>query len=130
MLSTLSPDHNLEPEGDAGLETLLNLNGEIYEVGGGYWVKIEAEAVPADVGRPRGIVYSLTLHSRQGDRLIGFDNSHPVRKSAGPGGAAKPPFDHEHKRERAKPYEYTDAAQLLTDFWEAVELTLREEGVS
>ena len=37
---------------DAGLDRLLDLDGFLAEVGGGYWVKIDARRVPADANRP------------------------------------------------------------------------------
>jgi hypothetical protein len=73
--------------------------------------------------------YSLTLHGPGGDRLVGFDNAHPVRIRSGPGGKAGPPFDHKHRINRVRPYDYEDAATLLADFWTAVETVLRERGV-
>jgi hypothetical protein len=40
---------------DAGLETLLLLNGEIYDQGNGYWIKIEAWRIEANEHVPHGI---------------------------------------------------------------------------
>lgn len=43
---------------DTGLDHLLNLDGFLAEVGGGYWVKIDARRVPADANRPHGVAYT------------------------------------------------------------------------
>lgn len=111
------------------MEPLLELHGSILEMGEGYWVKIEATRVPPDKGRPQGIAYSLTLHSPQNDRLLGYDNAHAIRSGNGPGGRAKPPNDHCHKNGSAKRYHWIDAEKLLCDFWEDVNTILSEEGV-
>ncbi len=47
---------------DPGIETLLDLHGQIIDQGKGYWVKIEAWRVEATHETPHGIRYSLTLH--------------------------------------------------------------------
>ncbi len=128
MAKTLSSGHNVPAEA-TGLSRLLSLHGEIWEVGDGFWVKIDAKVVVPDEGRPHGIAYSLTLHSPAGERLIGFDNAHAVGEGSGPGRRIEMPFDHAHKRGRERPYVYSDANTLLDDFWTAVEDILKEEGV-
>jgi len=65
---------------DAGLDYLLDLNGEILVQEKGCWVKIEARKLKAaSKDCPHGIKYSLTLHDKFGTRLPGFDNAHPIR---------------------------------------------------
>lgn len=63
-----------------GLDALLELHGQVFVVDpeGGHWVKFIARRVPATPQKPHGIDYSLTLHDRSGERLVGFDNAHPV----------------------------------------------------
>jgi hypothetical protein len=129
LSATLSSGHNVPAE-DAGLELLLSLDGSIWEIGDGYWIKIEARKVAPDVGRPNRIVYSLTLHSPVGERLYGIDNAHPVKVGSGPSRRTMMPFDHAHEKGRARPYGYFDAATLLGDFWAAVKDILAEEGVT
>jgi hypothetical protein len=75
-----------------------------------------------------GLPYSLTLHDEDGERLLGFDNAHPVRETSGPGAATRVEYDHRHSGERVKFYIYTDAATLLAAFWTAVEDILRERA--
>lgn len=85
-------------ERDTGLDALLDLDGQVLVVDekGGYWVKFEARRVAATPQRPHGLRYSLTLHGYDNSRLVGFDNSHAVRRVEGPGGKAPTAFDHRH----------------------------------
>ena len=110
---------------------LLDLNGETFfiEETGSYWVKFEAIEVEVSEAKPHGIDYSLTLHSKDGNRLVGFDNAHPVPRTGGPGGKPTVPNDHRHARDIRRPYEFKDAYTLVEDFWNEVERVLSEEGV-
>ena len=128
-MKRVSSDHTIRYAQEADLSLLVELDGSILEMGESYWVKITATCVPPDVGRPGGIAYSLTLHSPDGERLVGFDNAHPVWDGSGPASRRDPPYDHHHRGNRAKPYEYADAATLLGDFWAEVIDVLREEGI-
>ena len=113
--------------GDATLDVLLDLDGQVLVVDpeGGYWVKFTVTRVPATLEKPHGLDYSLTLHGPGGERLIGFDNAHPVgRRKRG-----SAPQDHQHRIRVMRPYDYQDAATLLADFWAAVDSVLRERGV-
>lgn len=102
---------------DYTLETLLDLDGNIFEIGSNFWVKIEARKVKkSTINKPHGIKYSLTLHSPNGNRILGYDNAHNV-----PGGKSDNPHDHVHKGERVVRYEYTNAEKLLQDFWNDVD---------
>ncbi|MFO1027051.1 MAG: DUF6516 family protein [Acetobacteraceae bacterium] len=80
--------------------------------------------VPISPGKPHGLDYSLTLHGPDGERLIGFDNAHPVARQKRGG-----PQDHRHRLRTIKAYDYRDAATLLGDFGAAVDAVLRERGV-
>jgi len=111
---------------DPALDTLLDLNGLtlVVDPEGGHWVRFVVNQVPATPEKPRGLDYSLTLHGPNGERLVGFDNAHPVgRQKRGQ------PQDHRHRIRTVKPYEYCDAAALLADFWSEVDLVLKERGV-
>jgi hypothetical protein len=96
---------------------------------GGYWVKFDVKRVPVTRDRPHGIQYSMTLHGNHNERLAGFDNAHPVRRSAGPGGKSRIPFDHKHRGSSIRPYLYLDAVTLLADFWAEVDAVLKERGI-
>jgi hypothetical protein len=117
------------PKPDLGIETLLLLDGEIYDQGDGYWIKIEARKVEPDAHVPHGIRYALTLHDRYGTRLLGYDNAHAVkpprrRRYSG----RRLAFDHKHRHSRDKgvAYEFTSVDQLLKDFFNEVDRVLKE----
>ena len=66
------------------LQTLLDLDGEIIELmDGRYFAKFEAHLVESSPEVPHGIKYSLTLHDRNGVRILGFDNAHPIKVRKG-----------------------------------------------
>jgi len=114
---------------DHTLDTLLDLNGTIIHQEGGYWMKFEAWQVEVSEQVPHGIRYSLTLHDKYGKRILGYDNSHAVKlpkkyKYAG----QRLVYDHKHRHasDKGVPYEFTDAGQLLTDFFQEVDQVLKE----
>jgi hypothetical protein len=110
---------------DPGLDVLLDLDGQVLVVDpeGGHWVRFTVTRVPATRGKPHGLDYSLTLHGSNGERLVGFDNAHPVgRRKRGA------PQDHQHRLRVVKPYDYQAAATVLPDFWATVDAVLRERG--
>jgi hypothetical protein len=68
--------------------------------------------------------YSPTLHGPDGERLVGFDNAHPVERQKR--GESQ---DHRHRLRTVKAYDYRDAATLLGDFWSTVDAVLRGRRV-
>lgn len=82
----------------------------------GHWVKFVVVQTELTPERPHGLRYSLTLHAPDGARLVGFDNAHPVRERRGPGGGRRLETDHRHRLRTIRPYEYENAAKLITDF--------------
>jgi hypothetical protein len=60
--------------------------------------------------------YSLTLHDGDGQRILGFDNAHAITEISGPGAKTRIEYDHTHKGERVRFYDYKDAVTLVTDF--------------
>jgi hypothetical protein len=94
-----------------------------------HWVKFSVKRVATTRERPHGLSYSLTLHAEDGDRLVGFDNAHHVRTSNRPGDRLRKQHDHKHRLLSVRPYEYKDAAALLSDFWAEVDAVLEERGV-
>jgi len=91
-------------------------------------VKFEVKKVAVTAEKPHGLDYSLTLHDGNGERLLGFDNAHAVKEGTGPGARTRIEYDHKHKGERVRFYDYKDAMGLLTDFWKEVEQVLKERG--
>jgi hypothetical protein len=115
-------------ERDHSLDTLLLLDGETFIVESGFWVKFEVKQVPSSPEKPHGLDYSLTLHDNRNQRLLGFDNAHPIRQSSGPGARTRMERDHMHRGLRVRYYDYQDAVTLLADFWMEVDLILKERG--
>ena len=113
---------------DKGLQALLDLNGESFWVNENYWVKFSVKTVEANPRKPHGIDYSLTLHNRFNERIMGFDNAHGV-KSRKNYSARKMNWDHKHQDKKPKivPYEFHSAAQLIEDFWKEVDRIIKGE---
>jgi len=112
--------------GNAGeygqLDTLLGLNGGIFMMDAGYWVKLEAKSVTPSPAVPHGIRYSLTLHDRNNLRVVGFDNAHAIKaKGRKRFSGRKVTWDHKHHMDKVESYEFESAGQLLDDFWKAVD---------
>lgn len=113
------------PEEDASLETLLDLDGEVFPMDNGYWTKFEARRVTPTKRIPHGIRYSLTLHIRNNNRILAFDNAHRYQAKRKKYGARKVNWDHQHNVETIRNYEFESSSQLMEDFWKAVEEILR-----
>jgi hypothetical protein len=114
---------------DPSLQRLLDLDGDIMEVGGGFWVEFRARRVPPTAAKPHGIDYSLSLLGPDGKRLVAYDNAHPVSIGRAPSAKRSRTADHRHARTSVSPYDYADAETLLHDFWTDVERALKEEGI-
>lgn len=105
------------------LEILLFLDGEVFVMDNGWWVKFEIKQVAPSPSIPHGIKYSLTLHDKRNHRILGYDNAHsfkPTQKY----GAKKESYDHIHKKMEVVTYEFESPAQLLEDFWKSVDYYL------
>jgi hypothetical protein len=116
---------------DHGLDALLALDGVSFfaDSEGRYRVRFVVRRVEASTERPHGLSYSLTLHDEKGERLVGFDNAHPVATQSGPAGRRRAVRDHRHRLRTVRPYDYRDAVTLLADFWQEVDAVLKEKGV-
>ena len=108
----------------SGLETLLLLDGEIFPMSSGYWTKFEVKRVKPNEHIPHGVKYSLTLHDRYNQRIIGYDNAHAVKPKGKKFGAKRMVWDHRHNRKIVENYEFDSAQRLLEDFWEDVNAIL------
>ena len=102
------------------LENLLNLHGEVFPMDNGCWIKFEAYQVSQSKSIPHGIKYSLTLHDKNNQRVLGYDNAHSF-KSTKKYGAKKETYDYIHKKMEILAYEFESAEQLLEDFWKSVD---------
>jgi Family of unknown function (DUF6516) len=90
------------------------------------WLAGRAEWIDVSAGRPHGLSYGLLLNDEDGNRLLGFDNSHAAD------GVEDQPFDHEHRADapgRTFSYKFISAAQIKTDFFDRVERYCAQEGV-
>lgn len=85
----------------------------------GYWTKFEARLVTPCDEIPHGVRYSLTLHDRQGTRLLGFDNAHAVKK-AKRYESRRIEWDHRHDADIVTAFAFDTPAALLQEFWIAV----------
>ena len=110
---------------DAELETLLDLDGEIFLMENGFWIKFEVFKTERSPQIPHGIKYSLTLHDRNNTRILGLDNAHAYKPKRKKYGARKVTWDHFHNLEKTHTYEFKSASQLIEDFWAAVEDVLK-----
>ncbi|MFL4985726.1 MAG: DUF6516 family protein [Xanthobacteraceae bacterium] len=116
---------------DPSFDALLDLDGQVLVVDsvGQHWVRFAVRRVPVTEAKPHGLDYALSLHGPDGERLVGFDNAHPVRKRSGPSGGKRKAQDHKHRLKTVRLYEYQDAATLVADFWAEVDAVLKERGV-
>jgi len=99
-------------QADNGIDTLIDLNGNIVQQERGYWVEIHAWRVESTVLIPHGVRYALTLHEKSGERVMGYDNAHAVRPSGRFKYAGQVlPYDHKHRHisDKGVPYEFKDA---------------------
>jgi len=108
------------------LESLLELDGEIIILEQGCWVKIDARRVERSIKIPQGVRYSLTLHDRNKQRVVGYDNAHAIREKRGRFMAKTMTWDHRHIHGRVAPYRYMNAEKLMVDFWNDVDWVLSE----
>lgn len=122
-------------ENDHGIENLLYMDGVVIEVDTelGYFVQFKVNQVAATEERPHGVSYSLTLHDKDNERLMGFDNAHAIKDSRrGKYSRHRKivKWDHKHPyREVSEvtPYHYRDAEKLMVDFWAAVDDAIKLE---
>lgn len=116
---------------DHGLSLLLDYQGRLAYLPGGYWIKFEISQGPTSAERPHGLSYSFTLHDSSNRRMLGFDNAHAVKPL---GRNAKRPkeYDHWHRSglDKGRPYQFVDAATLIKDFFDAVEGFLNAQGLN
>lgn len=124
----ISADDNVTASVDHGLETLLLLDGEIHDQADGYWIKIEVTQATPGVHIPHGIRYSLTLHDRYGTRLLGYANAHGIKSPKKRYSGGRLAYDHRHRHSRDKDvaYEFVDAGQLRSDFFNEIDRVLKE----
>ena len=121
---------NNHPQTDHALEFLLSFDGRVHYLEDGSWIKFAIKRVDANKERPHGLSYSLTLHDRNGVRLVGFDNAHGLPVSGSSFKRRQTANDHWHRTatDPGRPYHFKDAATLIDDFFAQVEQVLRSRG--
>jgi hypothetical protein len=115
-----------------GWDYLLELDRQKIGYDNGYWVTMRVTKVDPSEGRPHGIQYAFTLHDENDDRVLCYDNSHPIDVATGPARKSKRPktFDHIDRRgKKSVPYNFTTPYQLVEDFFSEVEDILKQEAV-
>lgn len=118
---------------DTGLDTLLSLGTQclVIQEEPRWWVKIEVRQAEPTEEIPHGIRYSLTLHDHHNQRVFGIDNAHaPKTTGRKRYSGVQRVRDHRHTSldDPGTPYEFSNAGQLLTDFWASVDATLTAHG--
>jgi hypothetical protein len=104
---------------DQSLDTLLELDGQVYVIDEkGRFVKFVVKRESASENKPHGLSYSLTLHDHSGKRLMGFDNAHAMTRPGSRFLARIKEYDHKHVHpgDPGRPYEFTNAAQLMRHY--------------
>jgi hypothetical protein len=127
-MTDISPGDKFTSIADASADYLLDLDGQVMALESGFWIKFSARRVPASPERPAGIDYSLCLFGPGDERLLCYDNAHPVWEGTGPGARKSKTNDHVHRGDRIRPYAYANAAALLEAFWNDVNRILDERS--
>src|SRR5258708_1145720 len=99
----------------------------VWPMPNGWQVVIRAEWCDVTSGRPHGLSYALILQDEQGERMLGFDNSHGFD-----GAGDDDPFDHEHRFRAVGQrfqYNFISPGALLSDFFDRVEHACRARNV-
>lgn len=120
--------HSRSWDKDHELELLLDYDGRLEVLPGGYYLLFRIRRVASSVMRPHGLRYSLTLHDITGRRLLGYDNAHGIARRHGTRSEA---YDHRHRSpdDQGTPYPYRSASQLLKDFFDDVIRYLQKQGI-
>ena len=120
-----------EHDKDLAVEYFLELDGTVHFVDEEckYRVEIKAKRTHVTPERPHGLSYSLTLHNKKNERILGFDNAHPVPANKGPSGKKHKFHDHKHRYERTRIYKFEDTGTLISDFYASVEQVMKDRGV-
>ncbi len=103
-----------------GLDVLLNMDGEEFTFGDGWTTEFTVYRVTPTKGRPHGIDYRLVLLDKHRDRVLCFDNAHHVKPRRKNYVVKVTTWDHVHRREDIRHYEFTSPVKLIEDFWNEV----------
>ena len=112
---------------NSGLESLLMLDGEEYTDDKGYKIRIQVVQVKPDTFRPHGLKYNMVLLDNYGQRVFGMDNAHAIKVTKGNKfNGYVYHWDHKHLTisDKGTPYHFSDAGQLMEDFFKGVDHTI------
>ena len=104
------------------------MDGEEFRFDNGFWTKFEVHHVIPGPHIPHGVRYSLTLHDRHNQRVLGYDNAHAVDTRRPRFAARRLAWDHIHRQNRVTQYTFKSAGQLLEDFWSDVNRIIEAEN--
>jgi hypothetical protein len=109
------------------LELLMAYDCRRHVLETGHFLKFEVRSVEKSDRVPHGIAYSFTLHAPSGQRLLGFDNAHPVPHQGSRFVKSPAASDHWHRtgEDEGWPYVFVSVEQLLEDYFSAVEQILK-----
>ncbi len=114
---------------DTSLQYLLDLHGEEIHYEEGFVARFKVVQTEASEVKPHGISYSLTFHGPDGQRVMGYDNAHAVDHQGSR--YKKRPIAHDHwhrdETDKGRPYKFTTAEQLVSDFFDEIEHILKEK---
>ena len=84
-----------------------------------YVVHFDVKQVDPTPAKPHGISYNLVLLYKDRDRVLGYDNRDPFREPGTKGKfrCRRTVWDHKHQRGWVFAYDFTNALQLMDDFW-------------
>jgi hypothetical protein len=103
----------------SALETLLDLDGSIFEQEAGIWIKVEAKKVEPTMNIAHGVKYGLTLHDKYGTRVLGYDSARSVKPPKRGFAGRRLAYEHRHRTPSDKgiAYAFESPRKLLEDFF-------------
>src|SRR5688572_26560400 len=119
-MSDFSPPAFTEHERDY----FLSFDRKLIRYEKGFWTTFRVTAVPPSPERPHGFQYSLSLHDEHDDRMLGYNNAHPVAHRSGPARKSRSAVEYDHINRRGRrtvPYKFTTPYKLMEDFFNEVD---------
>jgi len=99
------------------LAVFLSLDDERFRLDDSHWVKFEVTRVEPSPQVPHGIKYSLTLHDRYNQCVLGYDNGHAMTGRKRRYQARRQIWDHRHEGDHVEPHDFGSPVKQLQDFW-------------
>jgi len=101
-------------------------DGQTHWFDQGYHATFRFWLAKSKVQRTHPYRYELVLHDPNGNRIMGYDNAHPVRWKSGQFTQQSKSPDHFHRdrSDKGRPYVFVSLTQLLEDFYQRAEKIL------